>query len=114
MLSIFKGFFKADNRYAKHAIRTYDLNDLAQRDSLPLMSGDSILKSLDLGNRLTNIKVKARVTNENFDEMYYRPILKLVESAQLAPASESYHHYELGGVCCAYSRSNRVCISRKR
>lgn len=78
-------------------IQKFDLKSIAMSKSLPLMSGESVIATMELEPRLVQIKLKAKVTDDEFKRMYEGPILRLAESAQLSPASESYHHYELGG-----------------
>ena len=89
--------FGGNNKSVANKVHHYDLHAYQDGEKLPLMSGASVISSLGLESKINDIKLRSRAMNEHFNEAYYLPILRLAEAAQLAPASEAYHHYELGG-----------------
>lgn len=65
---------------------------------LPVLSGSELILFLRQTNRIRSIKHRVMLDPIRFEKMYLEPIHRFCELAQLAPASQAYHHTFAGGL----------------
>jgi integrating conjugative element relaxase (TIGR03760 family) len=69
-----------------------------QGDRLPVLAAGSLIARLEAGSLIAGIRDHAHASTDNFQRHYMPVIDRVLEFAQLLPASESHHHAQPGGM----------------
>jgi integrating conjugative element relaxase (TIGR03760 family) len=67
-------------------------------DRLPVLEAGTLIARLEVGSLMAGIGAHSHASAENFQRHYAPVIDRVLEFAQLLPASESHHHAQPGGM----------------
>ncbi len=70
----------------------------AQGERLPVLAGRTLIARLEVDSLIAGIRAEAHASAEIFQRHYAPVIDRVLEFAQLLPASESHHHAQPGGM----------------
>ena len=69
-----------------------------QGHRLPVLEARALITSLEVGSLIAGIRDHSHASADNFQRHYAPVIDRVLEFAQLVPASESHHHAQPGGM----------------
>jgi len=85
-----------------------------QGDRLPVLAARSLIARLEVDRLIAGIREHSHATADNFQRHYAPVIDRVLEFAQLLPASESHHHAQPGGMALHTLETALHALKRRR